>query len=68
MTFRTGHMPMAGGSPRFHIGIHLVTEATKGGAFREFEKGQRKDKECDDANNKRSLYCLGVVLCSFFKT
>ena len=39
MTFRTGHMPMAGASPRFHIGIHLVTKATKGRTFCEFKKG-----------------------------
>jgi hypothetical protein len=68
MTFRTGHMPMAGGSPRFHIGIHLVTEATKGGAFREFKKGQRENKECDDANDKRSLDCFVVLLSSLLKT
>jgi hypothetical protein len=45
-----------------------MTEATKGGAFREFKKGQRKNKECDDANDKRSLYCLVVFLGSPFKT
>jgi len=68
MTFRTDHMAMAGGPPRFHIGIHLVTEATKGRTFREFKKGQRENKECNDTNDKRSLYCLGVILSSFFKT
>jgi hypothetical protein len=67
VTFRTGHMAMAGGSPRFHIGIHLVTEAAKGRTFREFKKGQRENKECDDAKDKRSLYCPGVIPSSFFK-
>jgi hypothetical protein len=68
MTFRTGHMFMAGGSPRFHIDIHLVTEATKGSAFREFKKGQRQNKECNNANNKGSLYGFGMFLSSLFKT
>jgi hypothetical protein len=68
MTFRTGHLPMAGGSPGFHIGIHLVTEATKGRAFGEFKKCQRNNNECDDADDKRCLYCLSVVLSSFLKT
>jgi hypothetical protein len=61
-------MPVAGGSPRIHIGIHLVTEATKGGAFREFKKGQRENKEYDDANDKRSLDCFVVCLSSSTKT
>jgi hypothetical protein len=68
MAFRAGHMSMAGCSPRFHIGIHLVTEAAKGRTFREFKKGQRENKECDDAKDKRSLYCPGVIPSSFFKT
>jgi hypothetical protein len=68
MTFRTRHVFMAGSPPRLHIVIHLVAEATKGGAFREFKKGKRENQECNDANNKRSLYCPGVVLSSFFKT
>jgi len=67
VTFRAGHMSMAGCSPRFHIGIHLVTEAAKGRTFREFKKGQRENKECDDAKDKRSLYCPGVIPSSFFK-
>jgi len=67
VTFRAGHVAMAGASPRFHIGIHLVTEATKGRTFRELKKGQRENKECDDAKNKRSLYCPGVVPSSFSK-
>jgi hypothetical protein len=33
MTFRTRHTAMAGGLPRFHISIHLVTEAAKCGCF-----------------------------------
>jgi hypothetical protein len=30
MTFRACNMPMAGGSPRIHVGVHLVTHTAKG--------------------------------------
>lgn len=38
MAFRAGHMPVTGGSPRFHVDVHLVTEAAEGRALRKFEK------------------------------
>jgi hypothetical protein len=59
---------MAGSPPRLHIAIHLVAETAKGRAFRESKKGERENHECNDTNNKRSPYGLGVVLSSFFKT
>ena len=67
MTFRAAYLPMAGRSPRLHIAIHLVAEATKGRAFREFKKGQRENEECNEADDQRRLYCLGVFLGSLFK-
>jgi hypothetical protein len=45
-----------------------VTEATKGGAFCEFKKGQRENEEYDNANDKRSLYGLVVFLGPLFET
>jgi hypothetical protein len=60
-------MVMARGPPRFHIDVHLVTEAAEGRGFREFKKDKRKDKECDDTNDKRSLDCLAVFLSPSFE-
>jgi hypothetical protein len=68
MAFRTRHVFMGGSPPRLHIAIHLVAKATKGRAFCESKKGKRENKKCNDANNKRSPYCPGMVLSSFFKT
>ena len=68
VAFRTRHVFMAGSPPRLHIAIHLVAETAKGRAFRESKKGEREDNECNEANNKGSPYCLGVVLSSFFET
>jgi hypothetical protein len=68
VTLRARYMLVAGSPPGLHIGIHLVTEAAKGGAFREFKKSQRENKECDDADDKRSLDCLVVLLSASLKT
>lgn len=53
MAFRTSHMSMAGGPPRLHIDIHLVTEAAKGRALCKFEKAYKDDKKNKDTKNKK---------------
>jgi hypothetical protein len=62
MAFRTGHTSMAGGPPRGHIDIHLVTEAAKGGALCKFEKTYKDDKKNKDTKNKKDLDRLEVSL------
>ena len=57
VAFRTRHMPMAGGPPRFHINIHLVTEAAEGGGFCKFKKDSKDNEKDDDAEKQgRSLF------------
>jgi hypothetical protein len=68
VAFRTCHVFMGGRPPRLHITIHLVAEAAKGRAFCESQKSERENYEYNDAKNKRSPDCLGVVLSSFFET
>ena len=62
MTFRTTNMLVAGSPPRLHVGIHLVTESTKGGGLRKSEKTSNDDEENNDAKNKKDLDCLEVSL------
>lgn len=44
---------MAGGPPRLHIDIHLVTEAAKRRALCKFEKAYKDDKKNKDTKNKK---------------
>ena len=67
MAFRTDHMPVAGGSPRFHIDVHLVTEATKSRALRKFEEADQDDKKNKDAKDKEDLDGLEVSLSAFLR-
>jgi hypothetical protein len=62
MAFRTSHMSMAGGPPRLHIDIHLVTEAAEGRALCKFEKAYKDDKKNNDTKNKKDLDRLEVSL------
>jgi hypothetical protein len=62
MAFRTGHMSMAGGPPRVHIDIHLVTEAAEGRALRKLEKAYKNDKKNKDTKNEKDLDRLEMSL------
>ena len=55
-------MSVAGGSPRFHIDVHLVTEAAEGRALRKFEKTDKDDKKNKDTKRKEDLDSLEVSL------
>lgn len=62
MAFRAGHMPVAGGSPRFHVDVHLMTEAAEGRALCKFEKADKDDKKNKDTKNKEDFDRLEVSL------
>jgi hypothetical protein len=53
---------MSGGPPRFHIGIHLVTDAAKGGSLREFEKNRKENEKGDNTKKEKDSYCFFVRL------
>src|SRR3972149_4943085 len=55
MTFRATDVLVAGSPPRIHIGIHLVTESTKGGGLRKSQKTRKDDEEDHDAKNQEDL-------------
>jgi hypothetical protein len=62
MTFRAGHMPMTGGSPRVHIDIHLVTEAAERRALRKLKKAYEDDKKNNNTKNEEDLDRLEMSL------
>jgi hypothetical protein len=62
VTFRASDMLVAGSPPRFHIGIHLVTESTEGRGLRKSEKTSKDDKKNNNAKDKKDLDCLEVSL------
>ncbi len=53
---------MAGGSPRIHVDIHLVTEAAEGRTLCKFEEAYEDDKENKDTKNKKDLDRLEMSL------
>lgn len=67
MAFRTSHMSMAGGPPRLHIDVHLVTEAAEGGALCKFENAYKDDKKKKDTKDKKYLDCLEVSLSALLR-
>ncbi len=51
MALCTGHVPVAGGLPRFDVDIHLVAEAAESRCVRESEEpGDKNEKENDSAD------------------
>ena len=67
MAFRAGHMPVAGGSPRFHVDVHLVTEAAEGRALRKFEKTDQDDEKDKDTKTEEDLDGPEVGLSAFLR-
>jgi hypothetical protein len=55
VAFRASDMLVAGSPPRVHIGIHLVTESTKGRGLRKSQKTRKDDEEDHDAKNQEDL-------------
>jgi len=55
MTFRACHLAVGGRPPRFHIDIHLVTEAAEGGGFCKPQEGSKKDEKNDYTENEENL-------------
>jgi hypothetical protein len=51
---------MAGGPPRLHIDVHLVTEAAEGRALCKFEKAYKNHKKDKDTKNEKDLDRLEV--------
>ena len=60
-------MSVAGGSPRGHIDIHLVTEAAEGRALCEFEKAYKDDEKNKDTKTEEDLDRLEVSLSPSFR-
>lgn len=68
MALRTGHMAMAGGSPRLHINIHLVTESAEGRTFSKPENSERKNEKEDNTDDQRGFDGPAMFLSPLLKT
>ena len=67
MAFRTCNIPVAGGPPGFHIGIHLMADTAKEGTLRKPEQPYNNKKKSDDGDGEEDLYSSEMSPCSFLR-